>query len=84
MRQNTRSRSTERAGFSIAALARRLGIDRRRVRDAIRSGELVASRLGSRDVLILEGDVRSWLARHRVPSSRHAEDRVAEILGEDP
>lgn len=69
--------------LSVQRAARRLGIDRRRLRVAIRSGELEAYRPGERTVYVRWPDVLRWLRAQRVPSSDHARNRVAEILNDD-
>lgn len=76
------------SGLPVAASergwARVLPVSRDTIREARRRGELVASRLGTRQVVILrdgEGGVLEWLARHRVgrPAER-IDARVEEAI----
>jgi len=69
--------------LSVRRAARRLGIDPRRLRVAIRTGKLEAYRPGERAVYVRWPDVLRWLRAQRVPSSDHARNRVAEILNDD-
>lgn len=68
---------------SISAMARRLGISRRCLRQAVLDGELTASQPGTRTRYLIWSDVLCWLRNHRVPSSNHARERAIEIIAEE-
>jgi len=51
---------------SLRQASRRYGVARDTLAAAIRAGELPASRPGRRRLVILDDDLRAWLARHRV------------------
>lgn len=77
----TRSKEEKRIPdlLTIPRAARRLGVGRRQLYRAVSQGELPAYRAGGwRRVCWLE--VLAWTQRQRVPVTRHAEQRVAEIL----
>ena len=65
---------------SVRRAARRLGIDPRRLRAAVRGGELEAYQPGSRACYVRWADVLRWLRAQRLPSSDFVRKRVAEIL----
>ena len=51
--------------FSVADIATRMSVCPKTIRRAIKSGELVAHRLGGRDYRISEDDLRAWLGGRR-------------------
>jgi len=61
-----------RIAYSLRALERRYGVGRDRWSAAVRSGELIAHRIGLRRFIVLERDVEAWRARYRVPPSSPA------------
>jgi excisionase family DNA binding protein len=67
--------------LSIRRAAARFGIHPRRLRAAIREGDLSAFRPGERTQYVRVEDVRSWLEGHRVvPVSPSARRRAEELL----
>jgi excisionase family DNA binding protein len=71
---------TERELLSVNQAARQLGLAPRRLRTAIRTGELRAIRPGSRTCYVIWPDVLRWLREQRVAPCDHARTRVAEIM----
>ena len=69
--------------LTLRSAARRLGIDPRQLRAAIRSGALEAYQPGSRVCYVDWRDVLRWLRAQRVPSCDHARRRVAEIVSKE-
>jgi hypothetical protein len=65
---------------SLSAASRRLGISRRRLKQAVKRGELAAFRPGSRTCYVIWPDVLRWLREQRVDLTDHAHARVAEIM----
>lgn len=66
----------EQLALSCRGIQRQYGIDRRRIASAIASGDLPASRLGVRRLLILRADFEAWLRGHAVHRSvAHSEQR---------
>jgi excisionase family DNA binding protein len=65
---------------SLHQAANRLGLAPRRLRAAVRDGELPAFQPGRRTRYVLWPDVVRWLQSQRVASSNHARERVSEIL----
>jgi excisionase family DNA binding protein len=74
---------TERSLVTVHQAARRLGLAPRRLRVAVRRGELPGYRPGDRTVYVRWPEVLSWLRTQRVPSSDHARIRAAEIISEE-
>lgn len=69
----------DRRAHSIRSANRAYGIDRGTLAAAIHRGELPASRLGKRRLIILDDHLRAWIAAHRVlPAS--IEQRVEAAL----
>lgn len=66
--------------LSERGVEREYRISRARVADAIRRGELRASRLGTRRLTILRSDVERWIRSHAVRPSDSAAARVDEVL----
>ena len=73
----------ERAALTLRGVERALGLDRRTISAAIKSGELPATRIGKRNLLILRSDVESWLRRHALCPNAHAEARVEQLLARE-
>jgi excisionase family DNA binding protein len=69
--------------LTVQRAAKRLGIAPRRLRAAVRHGDLAAFRPGSRWLYVTWPDVLSWLRKQRVVPSHHARERAAEIISED-
>jgi predicted DNA-binding transcriptional regulator AlpA len=69
-----------REAYTLRGAERAFGISRSRLSEAIRSGELPASRLGARRLTILRSDAQNWIRRHAVRPSTHAAARVEEVL----
>ena len=69
--------------LSVNQAARQLGLSPRRLREAVRSGELPAYRPGDRTVYLRWSELLRWLCTQRVRSSDHARDRAAEIIAEE-
>jgi len=70
--------------FSAREAERRFGIGRGRLAQAIAAGELMASRLGTRRLVILRGDLERWLARYAVqPDEQKAMAAVTRRLEAD-
>jgi excisionase family DNA binding protein len=53
--------ATGRLAYTVEGVCETAGIGRSSVFEAIRSGELVARKMGRRTI-VLEGDLRRWLA----------------------
>ena len=71
--------------MSIRRCSAEYGVSRDVIRQAIKDGELRASRLGERTVRVFRADVEEWFRRHTLrPTTLHAEQRVAEILEREP
>ena len=68
---------------SVQRAGRRLGVDPRRLREAIRDGALQAYQPGVRAWYVRWADVLRWLGSQRVRSSSLARDRAREILADD-
>lgn len=66
--------------LSIRRAATRFGIHPRRLRAAIREGDLAAFRPGERTQYVRIGDVRKWLEGHRVTPTSSSARRTAEAL----
>jgi hypothetical protein len=73
----------QRAALSVRGIEREYGVSRTRVMEAIRAGEVAASRLGSRRYSVLRTDFEAWLRRQAIRPTSHAEQRVAEILARE-
>ena len=69
--------------LSINQAARQLGLAPRRLREAVRTGELPAYRPGDRTIYVRWPEPLRWLGTMRVPSSNHARERAAEIISEE-
>ena len=69
-----------RYALSARGVERDYGIDRTAVAEAIRSGDLRASRLGARRFTLLRTDVEQWLRRYAVTPTARAQARVHEVL----
>lgn len=69
--------------FTVPQAARRLGIDPRRLRAAIRSGQLAAYQPGDRTLYIRWSELLHWLREQRHRSADHARERAAEIIAVD-
>ena len=65
-------------GFSMKGAARAFGVDHGALRDAIRSGELSAARIGAKRLLILRVDVEAWVRKHRVELKPAASEWAAD------
>jgi len=70
----------ERRGYTLRAASRAYGISRWTLAAAIRRGELPAARLGTHRLTILASDIESFLRRHAVRPTSHAEAVVEEVL----
>ena len=66
--------------LSIPKAALRLGIDSRRLRSAVKAGDLEAYRPGGGTCYVHWSDVLRWLRAQRLPSCDHARRRAAEIV----
>jgi len=73
----------ERVAFSIRGIARRYGVGRGTVADAIQKGELPAAQLGPRHTVVLVNDFERWLRGHAVRPSAHASARVDAVLARE-
>ena len=69
--------------LSVQRAGQRLGIDPRRLREAIRTGDLEAYRPGTRACYVRWSDVLRWLRGQRLPSINLARERVREILADE-
>jgi excisionase family DNA binding protein len=69
--------------ISVFKAARQLGLAPRRLREAIRTGELPAYRPGRRTTYVRWPELLRWLRGQRVPASNHARQRAREIVVED-
>lgn len=69
--------------LSVQRAARRLGIDPRQMRAAIRRGDLDTFQPGNRTRYVRWPDVIHWLRAHCSSSSNHARERAAEIISEE-
>ena len=74
---------TDRQAYTLRGAARAYGLARDTLAAAIRAGDLPASRLGSRRLVILRRDLDAWLVAHRVPVGDTAEHVVARILARE-
>jgi len=68
---------------SLRQASRRYSVARDTLAAAVRRGDLPASRLGRRRLLILDDDLRDWLARHRVRPQTVAERVEAALAREN-
>jgi len=67
---------------TLRGASRRYSVARDTLAAAVRRGDLPASRLGQRRLLILDDDLRAWLRAHRVRPSTVAE-RVEAALAQE-
>ena len=67
----------ERAAFSIRGIARRYGVGRGTVADAIQKGDLPAARLGPRHTVVLVHDFERWL--RQVVGDDKLADQIATV-----
>jgi excisionase family DNA binding protein len=55
-----------RLGLTLRGACRQYGLSNRAIKSAIQSGQLRASRIGRRRLLILRADFEEWVRTHRV------------------
>ena len=68
--------------LTVSAAARRLGISRCKLAQAVKNGELAGYRPGARTVWVEWRSVLRWLYSKRIPSADHARARAAEIVAD--
>ena len=73
----------ERVASSIRGLNQRYGVGRGKITEAIRLGELPATRLGPKRIVVLHSDFEGWLRSHAVRPTDFAAGRVAEVLARE-
>ena len=72
-----------RAALSIRQINREYGVSRDTVSHAIRNGDLPASQLGTKRILVLRRDFEAWLQKHAVRPPDFAAARVEEVLARE-
>ena len=71
------------AVLTLKETAEALGMDPKRVRRAIQTEGLKASRIGVRTWRIIWADAQAWLRRHQYKPPAHVRRRVEEMMERD-